>query len=140
MRSLHEAEPRLRTPEIRRDFLDRDPAAGHHPRHWQDFYTQHQQMLVQCTVMLDVPDHDRRRITLGPRQEHGGAGNTRNAFGLNILHELRNWYQRFMHSSHHGRRSAMPDPHYAVDGGSQDEGHISAFGDLGEIGEEEGAI
>ena len=34
----------------------------------------------------------------------------------------------------------MPDPHHAVDRCSQDKGHITAFGDLGEIGEEEGAI
>ena len=46
-------------------------------------------MLVQCAIMLDVPDHHRRRVPLGPGQEDRCAGNTRNVFRLNIPHKLR---------------------------------------------------
>ena len=90
--------------------------------------------------MLDVPEHNRRRIPLRSGQEYGGAGNARNVFGLNLLHEFRDRSQRFMHSSHHGRRAAMPDPHDAIDQDGQDQRDISAFGDLGEIGDEEGTV
>ena len=43
----------------------------------QDLDAQHEQMLVQGAVMLDVPDHHRRRIALGPGQEHRRAGHAR---------------------------------------------------------------
>jgi hypothetical protein len=82
---------------------------------------------MQCVIVLDVPDHCGRSIPLGPGQKHGLTGNAWNAFGLNIRHEIRDGDHKFMHSSHHGRRFAMPDPHHAVERDSQDKRHISAL-------------
>src|SRR3984885_9368193 len=87
--TLHETESRFRAPEIWRYLLDCNPVAGADPRHRQDFDAQYEQMLMQGTVVPDMPEHHRRRIFLGPGQEHGGAGNAGNVPGLNILHEFR---------------------------------------------------
>src|SRR6185437_2637708 len=82
MRPLHEAELRFRAPEIRHDLLQHDAPAGRDPGHREHFHPQHEQVLVQRTVMLDMPSHHRRDTAFGPRQEHRRAGHARNVLFL----------------------------------------------------------
>src|SRR5258708_8091287 len=90
--------------------------------------------------MLDVPPHDGRRIALGAGQEHGRAGHARDFLFGNPGHEFRHWNQRFAHPHSDSGGASMPDPHYTIHRDSQDQGHISALGYLGEIREEESSI
>ena len=140
MRPLHEAEMRLPAPEIRRDLVDGEAFAGWQPGHRQDFDAQHEQVLVEGAVMLDVPDHHRRRVALGAGQEHRGAGHARNFRSLDPRHEFADRDQRLAHAGRDRHGAAVPDPHRAIDQDREHQRHISAFRDLGEVGEKERTV
>src|SRR6266404_897081 len=138
--TFHETKTRFRAPEIWHDFLDPDAVARGDPGHGTYLNAQHEQMLMQGTVMLDVPDHHRRRVPLGPGQEHRRARRPRYVLRGNLGHEFGDRRQRLVHSHRDRGSAAMPDPHQAVDADSQDHRHVATLTDLGEIGEEERAI
>src|ERR1700730_14564204 len=140
VRTFHEAETRFGAPEIRHDFPKRDAVGGRDPGHGEYFNVQHEQVLVQGTVMLDVPDHYRRRIPLGPGQEHRRARHPRYVLRGDRGHKFGDRGQRLVDPHRDGGSTAMPDPHQAIDTDGQDHRNIAALADLGEIGEEERAI
>jgi hypothetical protein len=101
-------------------------------------------MIVQSPVVLEVPDHHRRRAAQGPREKNRGAGNPRNLLGFELgfdrVHELADWNEPLGETLCDHRRPAMPNQHDAIDNAGQKQRDISAVRDLHEIREEEAGI
>src|SRR6476620_4277608 len=87
-----------------------------------------------------MPDHYWRHVLLRPRQENGGAGDTRNLIFFDLLHEFANRHDRLMETFGNGCHADVPHYHDEVDAGCKHEWNVSTLGDLGEIGDEEGCI
>src|ERR1700730_12797145 len=98
IRTLHEPVARRPTPEIPRNFRDRNPLARCEPRDRQDLDPQNEEVLMQGPIVLDVPDHHGGRTLRLSGQEHGGPGHARNCAQFDLGHESGNRDQGFMHA------------------------------------------
>ena len=77
--------------------LDRQPVLAGDARHRLDLDAQHEQLLMQRAVVLDVPDHDRRRVLLGAVRNTAVPG-TRGILRPIHRHELLDRDQRLAHA------------------------------------------
>ena len=67
VRSLHKAEFRRGPPEVWSNFLKLWPIGIAHPGHRPSVDRQDEQMFVEGSIVLQMPDHNRRHIALRAR-------------------------------------------------------------------------
>ena len=101
---------------------------------------QHEQALMQGAVVFEVPNHNWRRIPLGPSQEYCRARHAGNLSRGDLCHEGADGHHLLLKPDGDRCGSEMPDQHYAVDGRRQDERHIPAGGHFSEVGREKTRI
>jgi len=134
IRMLHESITGRRSPELRGDFRHRETPGVLDPRNRLGVNREHEKTLVERPVVVDVPHHHRGDVLFRARQIDRRSRHAGNLSSRYIGHECVDGNDPLLKPRGNGFGAAMPDEHDAIGNGRQKKRHLSAGGNLGEIG------
>ena len=138
--SFHKSITRRHPPVIWRNLRKGHALGILDPWHGFSHCRQNEKIMMQAAIVLDAPDHQRRRVMQGSRQKNRRAGHARNLARLDRGHEFVDWNEPFVQSLRDRLRAAMPHQHDAINETRQEQRDVAAIEDLGDIRGKEGGV